>query len=91
MTYVPGRARHGEPTPQTDPDLFSVDEIRAEIRHLSALDRRYGPHTLRALARVRLTNEIARRLAAEEAPRWPQADAEAHARYLDMIMPEAPD
>jgi len=59
--YVPGTARYGEPTPQTDPDLFSVDELRAEIRYLSFVDRKFGPHTLRALARVRLMAEIARR------------------------------
>jgi len=68
MTYIPGRARYGEPTPQTDPALFTIDEIRAEIRHLSALDRRHGPHTLRVLARVTLMNEVARRLIAERTP-----------------------
>lgn len=61
MTYVPGMALFGEPTPQTDPHLFTDDEIRAEIRYLVRLDQRYGAHHLRALARVRLTNEIASR------------------------------
>lgn len=62
--YVPGSARWGEPTPQTDPDLFSVEDLRAEMRHLSRLDRRHGTHTLRVLARVRLSVEVARRLSA---------------------------
>jgi hypothetical protein len=54
MSYIPGSARFGDPTPQTDPDLFTTDEIRAEYRYLVSLDKRYGPHPLRALARVRL-------------------------------------
>jgi hypothetical protein len=60
--YVPGRARAGEPTPQTDPSLFSAEEIRAEILYLIGLDRRFGPHPLRAAARVRLFAALAGRL-----------------------------
>jgi hypothetical protein len=59
--YVPGHARIGEPTPQTDPDLFTVAELRAEIRYLARLDKRYGAHHLRALARVALAAELAKR------------------------------
>lgn len=54
MSYVPGNARIGEPTPQTDPDLFTPAEVRAKLRYLVSLDRRYGPHPLRALARLEL-------------------------------------
>lgn len=61
MAYVPGKARYGEPTPQTDPALFGVDELRAEVKYLVRLDRKYGAHPLRALARVALMREIAQR------------------------------
>lgn len=59
--YTPGRARMGEPTPQTDPDRFSSEDLRAEFRYLSSLDRRYGANAIRARARVALAAEIARR------------------------------
>ncbi len=59
--YRPGRVRVGDPSPQTDPDLFSTEDLRAEIRYLATLDKRYGPHTLRALARLRLAAEIGKR------------------------------
>lgn len=59
--YRPGHARIGEPTPQTDPDLFSSEDLRAEIRYLTTLDKRYGAHHLRAGARLRLAGEITRR------------------------------
>lgn len=59
--YRPGASRIGEATPQTDPDLFSTEDIRAEIRYLITADRRYGAHHLRALARLRLATEIAGR------------------------------
>lgn len=61
--YRPGHARTHEPTPQTDPDLFSVEDIRAEIRYLTRLDKRYGAHHLRALRRLELTAVIASRRA----------------------------
>lgn len=59
--YVPGNARMGEATPQTNPDLFTVAEIKAEIRYLARLCKRYGTHHLRALARVQLSAELAKR------------------------------
>jgi hypothetical protein len=61
MAYEPGRSRVGEPTPQTDPDQFSADDIKAEIRYLRRLNRKYGEHTLRTLAIVRLTTTLATR------------------------------
>jgi hypothetical protein len=64
QTYVPGNARIGEPTPQTDPDLFTDAELKAEIRYLARLDKRYGVGCgLRALARVSLFAELAKRAA----------------------------
>ena len=63
MNYRPGHSRIGEPTPQTDPDLFTDDELNAEILYLVALDRRYGEHILRAMARARLFAELVHRRA----------------------------
>jgi hypothetical protein len=60
-SYTPGRTRMGEPTPQTNPDLFSPEDIRAEIRYLASLDKRYGTHHLRAMARLKLANALAGR------------------------------
>ena len=54
MTYKPGRTRVGEPTPQSDPDLFSDDEIKAEIKYLLGLNKRYGTHPLRVGAYLKL-------------------------------------
>lgn len=58
---TPATRRVGEPSPQTHPDQFTDDEIRAEIRHLARLQRLFGQHDLRALAIVKLLNELARR------------------------------
>ena len=52
--YRPGHARIGEPTPQSDPDKFTDAEIRAEIRYLLRLNKRYGTHPLRVAAYARL-------------------------------------
>jgi hypothetical protein len=54
VTYKPGRTLVGEPTPQSDPDLFTDDEIKAEIRYLLGLNRRYGTHVLRVEAYLKL-------------------------------------
>jgi hypothetical protein len=61
MTYRPGHARIGEPTPQSHPDQFTPAEIRAEVNYLLRLDKRYGDHPLRAAARVKLFAELAKR------------------------------
>lgn len=61
MTYTPGCSRVGEPTPQTEPDQFSVDDIKAEIRYLRRLNRKYGEHTLRTIAIVQLTTVLTTR------------------------------
>jgi hypothetical protein len=59
--YRPGFARVGEPTPQTDPDLFTTDELTAEIRYLMAANRRYGSNALRTLAYIKLAKIRAQR------------------------------
>lgn len=59
--YVPGNARTHEATPQSDPDLFSTEDIRAEMAYLEKLDKRHGAHFLRAQARVELAIAIAKR------------------------------
>lgn len=66
MSYVPGKSRIGEPTPQTHPHLFSEDEILAEIKHLTRLDKRHGMHILRAQARLALFAVLAERRANAE-------------------------
>jgi hypothetical protein len=52
--YNPLTRRVGEPSPQTDPDLFDDDDIRKEIRYLLATNKRYGSHPLRTSAYLRL-------------------------------------
>lgn len=59
--YRPGHARVGEPTPQDSPELFTDAEIQAEIDYLTRLDRRYGAHVLREVARVDLRAVLAAR------------------------------
>lgn len=54
IKYRPGYARVGEPTPQSDPDMFTVAEIKAEIRHLRKLNDRLGEHPLRTAAALKL-------------------------------------
>jgi len=46
--------RVGDPSPQTDPDSFTTEEIMLEVRHLMAQNRRYGAHPLRTAAYTRL-------------------------------------
>lgn len=61
MTYQPGRSMAGEPTPQSDPDLFTDAEIRAEIGYLLGLNKRYGTHPLRVAAYMRLEQVLIKR------------------------------
>jgi hypothetical protein len=58
MTYRPGLARVGEPTPQSHPDQFTVAEIKAEIRYLIRLNKRYGSHPLRTAAYLKLAEYL---------------------------------
>ena len=62
MTYKPGRARVGEPTPQSDPDLFTDAEIRLEIKYLLGLNKRYGTHPLRVAAYLKLDDVLRSRV-----------------------------
>jgi len=57
-TYRPGRAKVGEATPQSDPDLFTDAEIRAEVKHLLSLNHRLGTHPLRVEAYGKLLSEL---------------------------------
>ena len=63
MTYRPGYARVGEATPQTDPDLFTDKEIKAEIKYLLRLNKRYGTHPLRVKAYLDLEDVLRQRRA----------------------------
>jgi hypothetical protein len=60
-SYKPGKARMGEPTPQSDPELFSNEDITAEVKYLLALNKRYGTHHLRVAAYVSLLSILAQR------------------------------
>lgn len=57
-TYKPGRSRVGEATPQSHPDLFTDAEIRAEVRYLLGLNKRYGTHVLRVKAYLTLLDVL---------------------------------
>lgn len=59
--YKPGHARVGEPTPQSDPDAFSVEDLRAEARYLLNANRRWGTNDLRTLAYLKLLRIAAER------------------------------
>lgn len=58
--YTPGSARVGEPTPQSDPDSFSSEDILAEIKYLMSLNRK-SPNDLRTLAYRRLMDVLKQR------------------------------
>jgi hypothetical protein len=59
--HRPGLAKIGEPTPQSDPQLFTDAEITAEIKHLVRLNRRHGSHPQRTAAYLRLAQVLADR------------------------------
>lgn len=61
MAYKPGQGRVGEPTPQSNPELFTDAEIRAEIKYLLGLNKRYGTHPLRVEAYLKLGRVLAER------------------------------
>ncbi len=65
MTYKPGTTRVGEPTPQSDPDLFTDAEILAEVKYLLRLNKKYGTHHLRVIAYSKLLHILAERKAAQ--------------------------
>lgn len=62
--YVPGMALVGGATPQSDPSLFTDAEIRAEIKYLLRLNKRYGTHVLRVQAYLKLEAVLKERAAA---------------------------
>lgn len=61
--YRPGMARVGEATPQSDPEQFTDDEIRAEIQYLLRLNKRHGTHLLRVQAYLALEDVLRARQA----------------------------
>ncbi len=46
---------------QTDPASASTKDIKAEIRYLRRLEKKYGSHTLRLLAITALNAELLKR------------------------------
>ncbi len=78
--YSPARARVGDPSPQTDPDAFSSEDILAEIKYLMRANEKYGEHPLRTTTYLRLMRVLqdrgftaSRRTAADENA-WPPKD-----------------
>ena len=63
--YRPGMALVGEATPQSNPELFTDAEIRAEIKYLLKLNKRYGTHILRVNAYLALEDVLRSRSAGE--------------------------
>jgi len=61
MTYVPGNARMGEATPQSDPDMFTDAEILAEAKYLLRMHYRLGGDPQRTLAFQKLKNILRER------------------------------
>ena len=61
MTYVPGNAKIGEATPQSDPDMFTDGEILAEAKYLLRMSNRLGSNVLRTLAYQKLLNILRER------------------------------
>jgi hypothetical protein len=53
----------GQPTPQSHPELFTDNEIRAEISHLLRLNKRHGTHPLRTAAYLKLEQVLKERAA----------------------------
>lgn len=56
--YVPGQARVGEATPQSNPELFTKAECEAEIKYLLRLNKKYGTHHLRVAAYLKVGDAI---------------------------------
>lgn len=59
--WIPQNAKVGEPTPQTDPDMFDTADIKAEIRYLLSLNRKHGTLSLRVAGIAKLRAELAAR------------------------------
>lgn len=56
--WKPGSARLGEPSPQSHPEQFTDNDLRAEFRYLARLNGRYGLHELRVAAQNKLIAEL---------------------------------
>jgi hypothetical protein len=62
MTYVPGTARIGEPTPQSHPELFTDAEIQSEVKYLIRMNKRLGSHPLRTMRYLALLRYLDTRI-----------------------------
>jgi hypothetical protein len=60
-TYRPGMGRMGEPSPQSNPNQFSSEDILAEIKYLIALNARDGSNVLRTMAYTKLMKVLSDR------------------------------
>jgi hypothetical protein len=59
--YKPGKARVGDPTPQTHPHLFSDEDIMAEVKHLMRTNRQYGSNPIRTMKYMDLMRTVRER------------------------------
>lgn len=59
--YKPGKARVGQPNPQSDPDLFSSEDLLAEVKYLIGANKRWGSNPLRTMAYRELMRIISER------------------------------
>ena len=59
--YTPGRAYVDGANPQSHPEMFTDAAIKAEIKYLLRLNKRYGTHVLRTVAYTKLLQVLAER------------------------------
>lgn len=53
--YEPNARRSSSaPTPQSHPELFTTEELTAEIKYLMALNRKHGSNEHRTMAYLKL-------------------------------------
>lgn len=62
VEYVPySRRTFNDYDPQRNPELFSDDDLRREIKMLLGMNKRYGTHVLRVAAYNKIAEFIATR------------------------------
>lgn len=61
--YRPGGTYVGGASPQSNPELFTDEDLTAEIRYLLALNAKHGAHILRIQAYTKLIHVLAARRA----------------------------
>jgi hypothetical protein len=85
--YKPGMSRVGEPTPQSDPDMFSSEDLLAEAKYLLKMNEKYGSHELRTMAVTKLIRIITDRGDVERLT--PKSRKKAEADGIDSPSPDS--